>query len=297
MKAERTALVSQIVAIGVAIVIAAAGSHGGQRVAGVPVFALCIAVAFAVQWIVFIPAYMLRTERFFDLTGGLTYILVVSIALALTPPLDARSGLLWLLVVVWAGRLATFLFARVRRAGKDSRFDDLKSTFLRFLNVWTIQGLWVSLTLAAALAAITSMTPTSAMALDGFTVAGLIVWGVGFAFEAVADNQKRRFRADPANHDRFISTGLWAWSRHPNYFGEIVLWTGIAIVAVPALSGWQWVTLISPVFVYVLLTRISGIPLLEKKADATWGGQIAYERYKAETPVLVPRPPRRGIHG
>jgi steroid 5-alpha reductase family enzyme len=296
MKAQRTALVSQFVAVAVGIAIAAAGSDGGQRVAGVPVFALCIAVAFVVQWLVFVPAYVLRTERFFDLTGGLTYILVVSIALALTPPLDARSGLLWLLVVVWAARLATFLFARVRRVGKDSRFDDLKSTFVRFLNVWTLQGLWVSLTLAAALAAITSAAPVAASGLDGFAAVGLIVWVTGFAFEAVADAQKRRFRADPANHNRFISTGLWAWSRHPNYFGEIVLWTGVAIIAVPALSGWQWVTLISPFFVFVLLTRISGIPLLEKKADATWGGQYEYERYKARTPALVPRSPRRGGH-
>jgi steroid 5-alpha reductase family enzyme len=294
MKVERTALVSQVVAIAVAVGIAAAGSDGGQRVAGVPVFALCVAVAFIVQWLVFIPAYVLRTERFFDLTGGLTYILVVSVALMLTPPLDARSGLLWALVLVWAGRLATFLFARVRKAGKDSRFDDLKSTFVRFLNVWTLQGLWVSLTLAAALAAITSATSVPATGLDSFAVVGLIVWIIGFALEAVADAQKRRFRADPANHDRFISTGLWAWSRHPNYFGEIVLWTGIAIISVPALSGWQWVTLISPVFVFVLLTRISGIPLLEKKADATWGGQDEYERYKSKTPALLPLPPHRG---
>ena len=101
--------------------------------------------------------------------------------------------------------------------------------------------------------------------------------------------QKRRFRADPANKGQFIHTGLWARSRHPNYFGEIVLWIGIAIITLPVLRGWHWVTLISPVFVTLLLTRVSGIPLLEKRADERWGGQEDYETYKVRTPVLIPR--------
>ncbi len=155
---------------------------------------------------------------------------------------------------------------------------------------WTLQGLWVSLTLVAALAAITTMERKD---LDAFALAGVLVWVAGFAVEATADAQKNRFRADRATKGRFISSGLLAWSRHPNYFGEIVLWVGVAIIALPVLRGWQWVTLISPVFVTLLLTRVSGVPLLEQKADATWGGEADYEFYKARTPVLVPRPPRR----
>jgi steroid 5-alpha reductase family enzyme len=121
-------------------------------------------------------------------------------------------------------------------------------------------------------------------------IVGLAVWVAGFAVEATADLQKSRFRADPANRGAFISTGLWAWSRHPNYCGEIVLWIGVALIAVPVLHGWQWVSLISPVFVFLLLTRISGVPLLEKRADERWGDQNDYQAYKARTPVLVPRP-------
>jgi len=105
----------------------------------------------------------------------------------------------------------------------------------------------------------------------------------------MADAQKSRFKADPGNRGKFIQSGLWSRSRHPNYFGEIVLWTGVMIIALPVLQGWQWVALVSPLFVILLLTRVSGVPLLEKKADQAWGGQPEYEAYKKQTPVLIPR--------
>jgi steroid 5-alpha reductase family enzyme len=189
-------------------------------------------------------------------------------------------------VVAWAARLGSFLFRRVSRHGKDDRFDEIKPSFLRFLNTWTIQGLWVVLTAAAAWIAITSATR---VALDGWALAGFVVWAAGFGIEIVADNQKGRFKADPANDGKFISTGLWSKSRHPNYFGEIVLWIGVLLIAIPVLEGWQWVALLSPVFVALLLIKASGIPLLEKKADSKWGGQADYEAYKKNTPVLIPR--------
>jgi steroid 5-alpha reductase family enzyme len=145
----------------------------------------------------------------------------------------------------------------------------------------------VTFTLAAALAAITT---TARKELGLFALIGFLIWIFGFAIEVVADAQKSRFRADPMNKGKFIDTGLWARSRHPNYFGEIVLWIGVAVIALPILRGWQWVTLISPVFVTLLLTRISGVPMLEKRADEKWGGQEDYEAYKERTPVLIPRP-------
>lgn len=280
-----------LVAVLIGAGVAWAGSQGGaiSAASGIPVFAIAVGLAFLVQWIAFVPAFLKQSEHFFDLTGSLTYLAVMSLAVALSGATDARSLLLLALVVVWAVRLGTFLFRRVRRSGKDDRFDAIKPSFVRFFTVWTIQGLWVSLTLAAALAAVTS---TQRPALDGFAYAGLVLWLAGFGIEAVADVQKSRFRADESNRGKFISTGLWAWSRHPNYFGEILLWTGVALIAFPVLSGWQLVTLISPVFVFALLTRVSGVPLLEKKADARWGGQEAYETYKKNTPVLMLRPPR-----
>jgi steroid 5-alpha reductase family enzyme len=288
---QSAALGASVAAALVGAAIAWAGSQGGATLGGVPVFALGVGLAFLVQWVVFIPSYVMRTERYYDLTGSLTYISVMVFAVASSGYADARSMLLLMLVLIWAGRLGTFLFLRVLRSGRDSRFDELKHSFARFLMTWTLQGLWVSLTLAAALAAVTSERRAG---LDAFALVGLAVWAAGFSIEAAADYQKSRFRALPANKGAFISSGLWSRSRHPNYFGEIVLWTGVAIIALPVLSGWQLATLVSPVFVYLLLTRVSGIPLLERKANEKWGGQAAYEAYKRRTSVLVPWMGRKG---
>jgi len=283
---DRNGLVVFSVSILIGLAVAWAGSQGGSSIGGIPLFGLAVGLAFVIQWLVFIPSYLRQTEKFFDLTGSITYISVTTLALLFSPAIDARAVLMWALVVIWAVRLGTFLFRRIQRAGKDDRFDELKPSLIRFLNVWTIQGLWVTFTAAAALVAITTTTRKE---LDWFAFIGLIVWGVGFVIEVIADAQKNRYSANPDNQGKFIQTGLWSRSRHPNYFGEIVLWIGVAVIALPVLQGWQWVALISPVFVTLLLTRVSGVPLLERKADQKWGGQADYESYKKGTPVLIPR--------
>jgi steroid 5-alpha reductase family enzyme len=285
-KAEKTALIAIPSVILIGLGVALAGSSHSARAFGLPIFGLAVFWAYLVNWLVFIPSFAGQTEKYFDLTGSLTYISVTLIGVILTPELDGRTLLLAGMVIIWAGRLGTFLFRRIQKDGKDGRFDALKPSFLRFLNVWTIQGLWVTFTLAAGLAAITS---SQRVPLDIFAVLGTIIWLTGFAIEVIADNQKSRFRADPANKGKFIQSGLWARSRHPNYFGEIVLWIGVAVIALPVLQGWQWVTMISPFFVVILLTRVSGVPLLENRADEKWGGQADYEAYKERTPVLFPR--------
>ena len=285
-KTDRNALIVFLVVVLIGVLVGMAGSQGGRLIFGVPLFGLLVGLIFLIQWLAFIPAYLQQTEKFYDLTGSITYISAITLAVILSNGVDGRALLLWALVVIWALRLGTFLFRRIQKAGKDDRFDELKPSLIRFLNAWTIQGLWVTFTMAAALVAITT---TKRKELDFFAILGFLIWVFGFGFEVVADAQKSRFNANPENKGRFIQTGLWSRSRHPNYFGEIVLWVGIAVIALPVLQGWQWVALISPVFVSVLLTRVSGVPLLEKKADRKWGGQEDYEAYKKRTPVLIPR--------
>lgn len=200
--------------------------------------------------------------------------------------MGTRNLLLCLMIAVWAMRLGTFLFLRVKKSGKDRRFDEIKKRFFRHMFTWTLGGAWVFITMAAALTAITS---SEVRGIDGFFVTGAVLWLVGFTIEIIADRQKSRFRADPANRNKFISSGLWSRSRHPNYFGEILLWFGIAIITTSVLSSWQYVTLISPVFVTLLLTRVSGVNLLEASGQERWGSDPAYQAYVANTPALIPR--------
>jgi steroid 5-alpha reductase family enzyme len=286
--ADRRAIIAFPIILLLAAFLAWAGSQGSYTISGMPVFALCVALAFILQWIAFIPAFLLQTEKFYDLMGSITYLSVIWIAVLLSPQVDARSWLLAAIVSIWTLRLGVFLFRRIQAAGEDRRFRDIKPSFPRFLLTWSVQGLWVSLTLAAALAAITSLTRHG---LGIFALIGFLIWLLGFGIEVTADQQKSKFRANPQNSGKFINTGLWSWSRHPNYFGEIVLWIGVALIAIPVLSGWQWLTLISPIFVVILLTRVSGVPMLEKQADEKWGGQAEYENYKTRTSILVLRPP------
>ncbi len=285
-KSDRNTWIAFPVVVIIGFLLAIAGSQSGSSFGGMPVFGLSVGLAFLIQWLAFVPAFRMQTEKFYDLTGSITYISVITLALLLSTGVDARSILLWALVVIWAIRLGTFLYSRIRKAGKDDRFDEIIPSFIRFLNAWTIQGLWVTFTMAAALVVITT---TNRKELDLFAIIGFLIWVLGFSIEVAADSQKSRFSANPHNKGKFIQTGLWSRSRHPNYFGEIMLWVGVAVIALPVLQGWQWVALISPVFVTLLITRVSGVPLLEKKAGQKWGGQADYEAYKKNTPVLIPR--------
>jgi len=279
-----------VIAILMGLGMAYLGSMGGVVANGLPIFAVGVALSFVIQWIVFIPAFVFSSEKFFDLTGSLTYISLVMLAAYLVPEMTPRDYLIAGLVLVWAFRLGQFLFRRVLQAGEDRRFRTMKTDFLQFLMTWTLQGLWVSITLGAGLAA---MTSESKVNLGVMAYIGLALWVLGFAIEVIADAQKTRFRAVPEHQDLFIQTGLWAWSRHPNYFGEILLWFGMALIAFPALQGGQYATLISPIFVFVLMTYISGVRMLEARADRKWGDDKTYQDYKARTPVLWLKPPSK----
>jgi steroid 5-alpha reductase family enzyme len=250
---------------------------------------LAATLCMTINFLAWIPASVWRTERYYDLTGALTCLCMMAAVLYVERgTVGFRGGLVALCVCIWAVRLGRFLFRRiVRDGGVDRRFDGLREHPDRFLIPWTLQGMWVTLNTLAAVVIISNHDASQALGLADAIGFGL--WGVGFAIEVIADRQKTVFRADPANHDAFITTGLWARSRHPNYFGEIMLWSGVFIVGTPHYVGWQWLVVISPLFCAFLLTRVSGIPMVETRSNARWGHLEAYQAYLAKTPVLIPR--------
>lgn len=265
--------------------------QSGVQFQGWPLFFLCAGLSFAINWAVFIPSAIAQSERYYDLTGALTYVTVTATALLASGAFDLRALIIAGCIFIWCARLGLFLFTRIGVAGEDRRFRQIKPNPVRFLTAWTIQGLWVILTAAAGLAVLASPVRAGP---DLFLWIGLGVWLIGFAIEVIADGQKSSFRKDPAHKDRFITTGLWSWSQHPNYFGEIVLWIGVAIMALPALKGWAYMTLISPVFVTLLLTKVSGIPMLDRSARERWGEDAQYQAYIQRTSKLIPLPPKQG---
>ena len=275
-----------LLAVGLPLGVATLANPDGLRLAGWPTMSVLALCAFGIQWLAFIPARVLQSERFYDLTGSITYIAVTLVAISVAEAPSSAQWLIAIMIFLWASRLGSFLFRRIHAAGGDQRFDHIKVSSSRFFVAWTLQGAWVVMTSCAALTAILSAEQPPVGAIY---VIGAVMWTTGFAIEVIADRQKSRFREDPGNEDQFINAGLWARSRHPNYFGEILLWAGIAVMSIPYLSGTQWVVMLSPLFVYALLTRLSGIPTLARRGRELWGDDPAYQAYVANTPRLVPR--------
>tara|TARA_A100001037_G_scaffold301610_1_gene331516 strand:+ start:3418 stop:4284 length:867 start_codon:yes stop_codon:yes gene_type:complete len=282
-------ILGSVVSVAVAIVFAWAGAQNGPTILGFPALLFIVSIGFLIHWVIFIPSYLMRTEKFYDITGTIAYLAMISTSVYVVSSIDGalafRSKVVVVMVIVWAMRLGLFLFIRVLKVGEDSRFEDAKNSFVTFLMFFNISGLWVFLTTANAL---TLILNNSDLFGDFQFFVGLTIWIIGFSFEVIADEQKRRFRKKTENQGMFIVSGLWSISRHPNYFGEILIWTGMAIISLPVLSGWQYATLISPIFVTLLLTRISGVNLLEESADKKWGHLDNYQDYKKNTAVLVP---------
>ena len=242
-----------------------------------------ILLIFSIQWISFLPAYIFQTEKFFDLTGSLTYITTVSFALYTTDSGNIADYIIVVCVAIWAIRLGSFLFMRIHKDGEDRRFRDIKPNFTRFFMTWTLQGMWVSMCLLCVLTALSSI---SGIVINSIFYIGILIFIVGFIIEVVADHQKTVFRKAIDNKNKFITTGLWSYSRHPNYLGEILLWFGVAIMSFSSLNDLQYLTLISPVFVYILLVYISGIRILENQGNEKWGHLDSYKKYKKNTPRL-----------
>ena len=253
---------------------------------GYPLIYQIFILTFLVQFIVFLPSYYYQTEHYYDLTGGLTFISVILFSLYakyISLGLDNRSTIIGLMIIIWALRLSSFLFLRVKKVGEDIRFKEIKKSFSRFLIAFTLQGFWVFMCTFPALIVLTS----SNFEPDIFLIFGSILWLFGFLYEVIADKQKSNFNIK--NKGKFISSGLWSLSRHPNYFGEITLWTGITIISITVLSGFQYLALLTPFFIFRLLNNISGVNFLEDIGNKRWGSEKEYQTYLKETPKFFPK--------
>ena len=264
-------------------------SFNSIELSGVNLVGHLLVLIFVIQWIAYIPAFIFKTEKFYDLTGSLTYIAAISFALYstnTTQSLDLGSLIIGAAIIVWAVRLGSFLFMRVHKDKKDGRFDSIKTSFSQFFMTWTLQGMWVFICSSAALVAIANPI---GVPINIVFITGLALFILGFVVEIIADNQKSAFRSIPENKDVFINEGLWARSRHPNYFGEITLWTGITVMGISTFEGMNYLALFSPIFSYLLLNYVSGVRMLEYRGHKKWGHLDAYVTYKKSTPKFIPK--------
>ena len=270
-------------------VLSFAISYGIAHLTGSVIVKNAVLLAYVIHWIAYIPAYLFQTEKFYDLTGSVTYLSVVwFVFLSTYQSISLNFGnlILVLLISIWTIRLGLFLFMRIHKAGEDKRFRTIKTSASQFFMTFTISGLWVTLCSMCALVAISS---PEGLVMNALTYVGIILFIIGFGIEIVADNQKTAFRSIEANKDSFITSGLWSKSRHPNYFGEVLLWFAIAVISFSSLEGLQLITLISPIFTYIVLVYVSGVRMLEDMNDKKWADDEQYKSYKKNTPMLFPK--------
>ena len=245
-----------------------------------------VMLAFLIQWVAYIPAYIFQTEKFYDLMGSLSYLTVIWFVFFSSnnlSGLNIQNLIVVTLISIWAIRLGTFLFGRIHKDGEDKRFRTIKTSASQFFMTWTLQGMWVSI---CTMCAITAISSSQGIIANALFYLGLAFFIVGFAIEVISDQQKSAFRAVPENKEKFITSGLWSKSQHPNYFGEILLWSAIALLSISSLNGTQYLTLISPIFTYVLLVYISGVRMLDDMGNKKWGHLEEYKEYKRNTPTL-----------
>ena len=252
-------------------------------------FVKVISLIFGLQLAGFIPSFYLKSEKYYDLFGGLTFVssilLMLFLKFKINSDLNIREIILASCVLLWTIRLSFFLFQRVKRIGKDVRFDNLKLSFSKFLLAWMTQGLWVFICLFPILVVFSSPTNNEIT----YFAFGSLTYLIGLVIEIIADYQKTIHNKLNNKKRKFISSGLWSKSRHPNYFGEFLIWTGITIICFPVFSGFKYLALITPIFIYFLLNYISGVNLLEERAKEKWGNNPEYVKYLKTTPKFFPK--------
>ena len=283
MNKETKSAITSIVFLCCIYLLSFLGSNITTTIFSINSFIFLLILSVLIQIIFFVPSYIFKTEKLYDLIGSSTYVVVISFAYFSLSDKTITDTILFLFVLVWGIRLGTYLFKRISRDKEDVRFEKAKKNFFWFLQYWMGQALWVSITSCAAVISILQNEKDS---LNIYVIIGVLIWLIGFSIEVISDVQKSKFKKSENTSKTFISKGLWSKSRHPNYFGEITLWVGIYVISLSSFSDIEYLTLISPLFVYILLTRMSGVNMLEKIADERYGHLSEYVQYKKNTPVL-----------
>ncbi len=240
-------------------------------------------VILAFMTVVFIIALLVKDNSIVDIFRGPGLIVLTAYSLWQTDSTDFKKLLVSALVVIWGLRLTIHIYLRNRGRGEDFRYANRRHTWkffiLRsFLQIFMLQGFFM-LVMAWPVLHINNGASVDSGMLD---IAGFLIFITGFLFETIGDHQMVAFKKDPSNSGQLITTGLWKYTRHPNYFGEALLWWGVWLMAVPVVDGIY--TIISPIAITILLRYVSGVPVLEKKYE----GRADWEEYKKETPVFTP---------
>ena len=257
-------------------------------VALVLVSAAVVGVAMFTLWLV---SVAVRDVSIVDVAWGPAMWLVAVLALALGTGVFERRLLVFALVGIWGFRLAIHVGRRNRGRGEDDRYVAFRERFgsgywwISLFQVFLLQGALALVVSLPVQAAGVGARPATLGVLDGL---GTVVWAIGLVFEAVGDAQLARFAGDPANRGSVLDRGLWRYTRHPNYFGDAVLWWGIGLIGLA--TPWGWWALAGPALMTFLLVRVSGVAMLERTIGERRPGYAGYVR---RTSAFVPLPPKR----
>lgn len=250
--------------------------------------ALTAIVTVGYQLLFFIVTALLKFDKVTDFAGSTNFVIIALLTFLIRGTWHFRQIILTLLVVSWGLRLGLFLLMRILKWGEDRRFDEMRSNLWKLAIFWLLQAVWVwTVSLPVTVINAIDRNPS----LQAADIIGWIMWSIGWFIETTSDQQKLSFKNSPENRGKFCNIGLWKYSRHPNYFGEILLWWGIFVAASPVLEGAEWLVILGPIFLTLLLLFVSGIPLLEESADKKFGNITAYSVYKRTTSPLIPLPP------
>lgn len=252
----------------------------------VNIFLSTFLLIFGIQILFFALAYLLQTDKVTDISYAMSFFAAAVFVLISTGNLLPVHILLLMLIFAWSARLGTYLFIRIIKTKRDRRFDGIRDSFIKFAAFWVFQGVSVWIILLPSIL-ILSM---SNVLVERVSLFGLFVSYLGLAIETVADYQKFVFKNNLKNKDKWIASGLWKYARHPNYFGEMLVWWGVFVFALPYLNNFSYLTIISPIFITVLLRFVSGVPPLEKRYAETYKGNDKYLNYKKNTRLLIPLP-------